>query len=128
MIATTGQSSSCEKNSVLNKEFSIKYGQTIDVKEEKLKIKFVSVLEDSRCPRGEQCIRAGSVSVKLEVTKTNSKSISITLNTTGESQEVISQGLGIKLVDLQPYPKSGVNIKNDDYVVTLKLYKQTEQK
>jgi hypothetical protein len=106
---------------------SIKYGQTIDVNEEKLKIKFTSVLEDSRCPRGEQCIRAGSVSIKLEITKTNSKSISITLNTAGESQEVIAQGLEMKLVDLQPYPKSGVNIKNDDYVAILKLYKNTEQ-
>ena len=120
-----GQTSGCDKGVSLNQEVTLKYGQTIDVKEEKLKIKFVSVEEDSRCPQGEQCIRAGNGIITLSVTTANNKSTSVTLSTAGESQEFIYQGLGIRLVDLLPRPKSGVDLNHNDYVVTLKIYKQT---
>lgn len=127
---TTGQTSSCDRGvsreTSRNQEVTLKYNQTIEVKAEKLKIKFVSVTEDSRCPQGDQCIRAGNGSIKLDVTIANGKPASVTLNTAGEPQEVIYQGLAIRLVDLQPYPRSGVDINRDNYVITLKIYKQTQ--
>jgi hypothetical protein len=125
-LAAAVQSSNCEKNSSVNKELTLKYGQTIDIKEEKLKIKFVSVDEDSRCPQGEQCIRAGNAGITIEITKTGTNPVSIALSTSGESQEFIYQNLGIKLVDLKPYPKSGVDSKHTDYVAILRITKQTE--
>ena len=138
LLVTTGQSSSCgknippnkesapeEKSAPLNNEFTLKYGQTIEIKEEKLKIKFASVAQDSRCPQGEQCISAGNASITLDVKTANNTSTSVTLNTANEPQELIFQGLGIRLVDLQPNPKSGVDLNHNDYVITLKVYKQT---
>jgi hypothetical protein len=123
LLAAIGQNSKCENDVSLDRELTVKYGQTTELKEEKLKIKFVSVPEDSRCPQGEQCIRAGNGSIMIEVTGANSQTTSFTLNTNDEPREVVYRGYGISLIDLQPYPKSGVEIKPVDYAAIIKVYK-----
>jgi hypothetical protein len=43
----------------LNEELSLSLGQRTSVEGENLEVKFVEVVEDSRCPRGVTCIWAG---------------------------------------------------------------------
>ena len=60
----------CRSNEIevsLDERFSLCLGQTAVITGENLKIKFVEVLEDSRCPRNAQCIWAGEVIVAVEI-------------------------------------------------------------
>ena len=60
----------CRSNEVevsLDERFSLCLGETAVIIGENLKIKFVEVVEDSRCPRNAQCIWAGEVIVDMEI-------------------------------------------------------------
>lgn len=123
LLAAIGQNSKCENDVSLDRELTLKYGQTIELKEEKFKIKFVSVLEDSRCPQGEQCIRAGNGSISIEVVDANNQSASFGLKTNDEPREFVYRRYRIGLIDLQPNPKSGIEIKSAEYTAVIKVYK-----
>jgi hypothetical protein len=122
VVSCPGQDSNQASNRVreapLNQAFELKIGQEAVIKRERLKVKFVSVLEDSRCPKGEQCIQAGKARVALQLTR-NKKSETIELSTASAGQEVDYNGYGVRLLSLNPYPKMGGNIKPADYVLNL---------
>ena len=66
MIAILGISISVSAQT--SETFTIKSGKQITAKKSKLKIKFVSVVEDSRCPIGVACVWAGNAKIKITVT------------------------------------------------------------
>jgi hypothetical protein len=45
--------------------FTFGIGYTAEIEAESLKIKFVGVISDSRCPRGVECITAGEVKMRM---------------------------------------------------------------
>lgn len=47
--------------------FTLNAGKQKTAKKSHLKIKFVSVIEDSRCPVGVNCIWAGNAKVKVKI-------------------------------------------------------------
>ncbi|PKL74652.1 MAG: hypothetical protein CVV27_19405 [Candidatus Melainabacteria bacterium HGW-Melainabacteria-1] len=51
----------------LNQPFTLKLNQSALIASEKLKLTYATLLEDSRCPEGSQCIWAGQVRVRIEV-------------------------------------------------------------
>ena len=55
----SNQASNHAKEVPLDREFGLKVGQEGIIKGEQFKAKFISVLEDSRCPEGVTCIQAG---------------------------------------------------------------------
>ena len=128
LFLTSGQTQSCNEKTFTNQEFTINYGQTLFVKDSNLQLKFVSIGEDSRCPQGAQCIRAGNAAVNLEVSQTDKNSVNITLNTNEEPKAEVYQQFTIKLTSLKPIPKDGVDIKTEDYSATLKVCRQDAQK
>src|SRR5689334_15263072 len=65
---------------VLGDEFTTKVGQQVRVKDTKLKLTFLSVPQDSRCPSSVDCVWAGNAQLNLEVKKKQNAS-DITLNT-----------------------------------------------
>lgn len=73
------------------------------------------VLEDSRCPSDVQCIQAGTVRIKVNMTYgALSQNATLTLN-----QPLTMSGRSITLTDVKPYPVSGTPIASSDYVFTL---------
>lgn len=79
-------------------------GQSTFIKDKNLSLKFVNVLDDSRCPQHAQCIWAGSATVALEVMSTSSRPQTINL-TTG-ALEASSNAIPICLATisrLKPY-------------------------
>ncbi len=72
-----------------------------------LVVKFVSVPEDSRCPKGAACVWAGNAKVKLEVRKGRGAWKTVELNTNAGATSAVVEGFEIKLVGLDPYPGSG---------------------
>jgi hypothetical protein len=109
------------KKIMADKNFVLGVGQEGLTADGKLKIKFVSVPEDSRCPKGVNCIWAGNARVVLEVGNSGGKAVKLELNTSpreGAAGGAHGQYL-IKLVDVAPYPVSGQTSKPRSYAVTL---------
>jgi hypothetical protein len=103
----------------LGEEFSIKTGQEVVLKEEKLRIMFRSVSQDSRCPTGVVCGWAGNGEVLLQVVRKNKRQVVTKLNTLLEPKEIAYKGFKIRLVALNPYPKVDEPIEQKDYEATL---------
>jgi hypothetical protein len=103
----------------LGEEFSIKTGQEVVLKEEKLRIMFRAVSQDSRCPTGVVCGWAGNGEVLLQVVRKNKRQVVTKLNTLLEPKEFAYKGFKIRLVALNPYPKVDEPIDQKDYEATL---------
>jgi hydroxymethylpyrimidine pyrophosphatase-like HAD family hydrolase len=86
-----------------------------------LKIIFNNVSEDSRCPEGTTCTWEGQVKVNLTIkTKNSSKQVEILRK--GKQKENAIQQIGehtIYLMAVNPYPKDGEKIAQEDYKITM---------
>jgi hypothetical protein len=106
-------------------EVKLSPGQEISVTPTKLRIKFIVVETDSRCPTDVACVWAGNAAIKLQL-RGLGKSKSVTLNTSQGKpfvSETIYQGYTVKLVDLSPRPRSTQKIAPGDYQATLLVVK-----
>ncbi len=98
-------------------------GETIKVKG--VSIKFLEVVEDSRCPTGVTCIWAGRAVVKVEVTSNGNKEEK--MMTFGEIKRgevkntnlYSSKEFSINGLMLNPYPTSESTGKDKGYVLLI---------
>ena len=88
-----------------------------------IKIKFVSVVEDSRCPQGVNCIWAGVAKIKIQLRKAGKSAQEFELNTNQMDKSITFEGHEMKLASLTPYPKSGSAIKASAYSATITITK-----
>jgi hypothetical protein len=107
------------KEAALDQEFEIRIGERVSIKKEGLTVSFTRVAEDSRCPKGVQCIWAGNGKILLQVSKARRRAATMSLNTGLDPRQEDYRGYEVKLVNLNPYPKEGVSIKRKEYVATL---------
>ena len=118
------QSATVDARVLLGEEFNVKSGEEVVLKEEKLRIRFRFVTQDSRCPTGVICGWAGNGEVVVEVVRKNKKQVVTILNTLLEPKEVFYKGYKIRLVALNPYPKVDEPIDQKDYEATLVVTKE----
>jgi hypothetical protein len=119
-------SSQLEQNPKLGQEFALKYGQEVTLKDEELRVRFASVTSDSRCPSNPKvnCVWEGYAQIVARLSKDGQDAASVKLNTPNPLQEKYPSGhnyLGytIKLVALDPYPRTTGGIEATKYVATL---------
>lgn len=109
----------------LKREFKLKPGQQATVKGTKLRIKFVAVENDSRCPIGVTCVWAGNAAAKFQLSYGKDSKV-VTLNTSNVpsfSNEVEYRGYKISLVNLSPYPQNNRTVPPGSRVATLLVSK-----
>ena len=114
------------RNGRLGREFNLKVGERVTIKGTKLRIRFVAVENDSRCPSDVTCVWAGNAAVRLELGSGRSSKM-VTLNTSNSPSfvgEIEYQGYKVKLVGVSPYPRSDKKIAKRDYRATLLVSKQ----
>lgn len=110
---------------VLGRNFKVRYGNEVTVKGHNLKVKFDAVLDDSRCPSDVTCVWGGDAKVVINVRQANAKASKIELHTATQlGQAGKYKQYVIKLVALDPYPKTSVKVKPSDYVATLLITKE----
>ena len=105
----------------LGQEFNLRAGQQAAVEGKRLKVRFVRVLNDSRCPVDVTCVWAGNAEVLIEVEDRGSRT-RLKLNTQGGDKfpkEGRHHQYIIELVALGPNPRNSSRKKATDYVVTL---------
>lgn len=110
----------------VGQEFSVKLGQQLKIEGEDLQIKFAAVTEDSRCPADVNCIWAGNARVALDLIE-NKCTTRITVNTQSNSQAADEGKSGryrVKLVKLDPYPRTDRKTAPGDYSATLLISKE----
>ena len=127
--ATAAGGGRARQKVMLDKNFVLSVGQEVSTADGKLKIKFVSVAEDSRCPKGVNCVWAGNARVVLQVGKNNGAPVKLELNTSPrEGAGAVGSGYGqylIKLVEVAPYPVAEQTINPRSYAVTLVVSKKS---
>jgi hypothetical protein len=114
----------------LSSEFKLKAGQQVTLKGARLRIRFVTVENDSRCPSDVTCVWAGNAAVRLQLSNGRS-SRTVTLNTSSNAsfaREVEYQGYKVTLVDLNPHPRSDRKIAARDYITTLRVSKAEQRR
>jgi hypothetical protein len=103
----------------LNQQFTLAPGEVAEIESTTLRVQFVGVTGDSRCPADVVCIQGGDALVHIHVA--GEGSIADYELHTGDSSRatVMHQGMRIQLVDLQPYPFSSRAVAPGDYRATL---------
>jgi hypothetical protein len=112
----------------LNKEFSLSVGQQAYIKGEDLELRFIDVLEDSRCPKGVECFWAGRASCEVELILAGS-SYDMTLTEPGLTDTYSrEQYEGYEFAfHITPYPEAEKEIAKDEYRLNLIVTKLSEQ-
>ena len=106
-----------------------KQGQTVEVLINKqvaaqggVKIAFVELVEDSRCPVDVDCVWAGNAKIRVRVTK-NGRSKVIELNTMSGKALPEFGGYKFKLMGLTPEPRSNIRINRNGYKASIQVTK-----
>lgn len=101
-----------------NQKIIVKINEQKTVSKTKLTIKFLELVEDSRCPTDVQCIQAGSARIKIEVKNGKSAAKTFEINTGLKPESIAYAGYTITLTDLNPKPASNIRIDRNGYTAT----------
>jgi hypothetical protein len=103
----------------LDQDFRLARGEAALV-DGRLTLGFVAVTEDSRCPQGVMCIRAGEAKVRLDARIPGGGEMAVTVATEGGQPRVASfAGYDLRLVGLDPPRRT--DVPNPAYVATLRV-------
>lgn len=108
----------------LGQEFELKINQEALIEGEALAVVFESVVEDSRCPEGVDCIWSGNAKIKLRSGKEKQTPAGVELNTHVGSKSASYLNYEISLVALKPHPKADKPIQPNEYRATLIVTKK----
>jgi len=93
---------------------------------ENFKIEFIEVIQDSRCPKGVNCVWAGEVLIFVDLYKDGKKveRKKITLSPKIELQKRIgnlffSEKLSLTVLNVLPHPNAKAKIQSSDYYLLL---------
>jgi len=118
MLSCAGQAGG-GKQVTAGQEFKLKVGQEVRLKAERVKVRFASVVEDSRCPEGVDCIWAGNAKVSLVLEREGGARRVVELNTNVEPKTAAAEGYEVRLTNLSPYPQAEKKIDPKQYAATL---------
>jgi hypothetical protein len=111
-----------------NQQFKLRVNNQKIIGGGKLKIKFLSVVEDSRCPEGVNCIQAGTAKIQISVSKGRGAAKTFEINTDLQPNIVSFEGYDIKFTDLVPRPKDNIRIDRNGYTATFVVSKSGNSK
>jgi hypothetical protein len=108
----------------LGAEFELKIDQRAVIKGEGLAVVFESVLEDSRCPEGVDCIWSGNARIRIRSSKQGQTPATIELNTDAGPKSSSYLNYEVRLVELKPRPKANEAVRPHEYKAALMIKKK----
>lgn len=102
-------------------EVTLQVGRQTSLFRRDLTIQFVSVLNDSRCPKDVQCISAGNAKIRIKVRKDFGPWRTFDVNLYGNNSEISFRNYRIDFTDLKPDLRSNVRINRFQYRATLRI-------
>jgi len=104
----------------LNQTFQLRLGEHATLTGSRLRLLFDRVVQDSRCPRGEQCIVAGTATVRFLVGGPGEEQRTLELRLPDRASAPLPPaGPALLLLRLDPYPVSGRSTPPDRYMATV---------
>ena len=108
----------------LDEQFTLAVGDTVTIDSPRVRLEFVEVTGDSRCPIDAICIQGGDAVVRLRaMAGTTSSTLELHTGDAARASSVF-QGLRVELMELQPYPFSSRPTVPGDYKATLTVTQQ----
>lgn len=108
-------------------QFQLKVNQTLSLQSDGIKVKFLNVTADSRCPSDVTCIWQGEAKVLVNILENNQNhdgNFSLTSSFGQQDLAVpVFDGYSIRVVKVDPYPSSSKKIPLSDYLVTFAMSK-----
>ncbi|MQA29604.1 MAG: hypothetical protein GEU82_07175 [Luteitalea sp.] len=102
----------------LAQQFTLAPGESTAIQDASVRVQFVRVSADSRCPADALCIQGGDALVHIAVRGGGEQEYE--LHTGDSARAAVQHGaLRIALIGLQPYPFSSRTIQPDEYRATL---------
>jgi len=92
-----------------------------DVIVETLRLSFLSVGEDSRCPTDVVCAWQGNAAVEIALGLGMGPSHPFTLNTADGAASAVFGGYRVTLLGLRPTPRAGVGIRQEAYRASFRV-------
>jgi hypothetical protein len=120
VLLLAGCANTADVKARLGEEIPLHVGQSVVVTGEDVKIRFVEVSEDSRCPKDVTCVWEGRVVAVVEVTSGSSprQLELIQPGLTEEPAEETHQEYQLTF-KVEPYPEEGQELAADDYTLVL---------
>ena len=87
-----------------------------------LTIKFIELIEDSRCPTDVNCVWAGRARIKVSIKRGAGASKIFEMDTMRDGA-VLYGRYKIALTDVTPHPASNIRINRNGYVATFSVTK-----
>ena len=104
-------------------QVTVRVKQQTKIARGNLTIKFVELVEDSRCPKDANCVWAGNAKVTIRVTGRRGQSKTFDLNTNLPEKSARFDGYEITLGNVTPYPASNVRIDRNGYRASFTVVK-----
>jgi hypothetical protein len=90
-----------------DRTLTLRVGDQKKVTDEKLKIRFAEVVEDSRCPKGANCVWAGNAKMKITYRVGNGAEESVEINTSTGRTGFRAGNYAFTFVSLTEKPAQG---------------------
>lgn len=91
----------------------------------KITVKFISLVEDSRCPVGVNCVWAGNAKIKVQISEGREAGETFELNTNIGARGATFRGYAVNLTELIPKPKADSKNADGDYTATFSIARMT---
>jgi hypothetical protein len=105
-------------------DFTLRVNELATLSGTNITLRVDSVVGDSRCPVDVQCVWAGNAGVWLLLKAAAEPGTPLDVNTTVDPRTASFQGRTITLVGLEPAPRQGQPIRQEDYRVRLRFAAQ----
>lgn len=103
----------------------VKVGKQKKFSRSKINVKFVSLVEDSRCPEGTNCVWAGNAKIKVVLSSPDGGSETVEMNTNLGAKGATLGAYAVNLISLTPTPKANVRLNRNAYTATFTIARLT---
>ena len=110
----------------VGESFTLEPGEGVTLESDGIGVRFMQVLEDSRCPTRVQCVWAGDAAVVVELAPQAGDAAEHTLHTNVGQKSIVLGRYELSLLELSPYPDEPRSIPPEDYRATLVVQERPE--
>ncbi len=100
---------------------NVRVGKQKKASRSKITIKFVSLIEDSRCPEGTNCVWAGNAKIKVSLKLDDDAAVISEMNTNLGAKGTNCGSYAVYLTSLTPTPNANVRINRNAYTATFSI-------
>ncbi|MFX0063124.1 MAG: hypothetical protein ACFFC7_13180 [Candidatus Hermodarchaeota archaeon] len=100
----------------LNTAFNLKIGESADIESEGIRVTFLAVTQDSRCPKDVTCVWEGDVTVVVKVVLNGLTQGNFELDGSNMHKASFGGIYYVRLIELSPYPETTDPIPLSAYI------------